>query len=206
MNEDLSANYADAFSNHLEPGDKPALLIVDVVMAYLDPDSPLYAKAEAALESNVRLRQAASAAGIPVIFTRLDYREDGTDGGLFLRKLPAAINCREGSPLGDFPPGLQPDPQDLVISKQYPSAFFGTTLASTLRYKGIDTLFITGYSTSGCVRATVLDAMQHGFIPMVVRDACADRHPSPHEANLFDMQAKYAEVISESEALALFAR
>lgn len=110
------------------------------------------------------------------------------------------------SPLGDFPPALQPDPHDLVISKQYPSAFFGTTFASTLCCSGIDTLVITGYSTSGCVRATVLDAMQHGFVPMVVRDACADRHPAPHEANLFDMQAKYAEVISESEALALFAR
>lgn len=206
MSEDLSVNYADAFSNHLEAGDNPALLIVDVVMAYLDPDSPLYAKAELALESNARLRHAASSAGIPVIFTRLDYREDGTDGGLFLRKIPALKACREGSPQGAFPPTLQPEPHDLVITKQYPSAFFGTTLATTLRCSGIDTLFITGYSTSGCVRATVLDAMQHGFIPMVVRDACADRHPAPHEANLFDMQAKYAEVISEFEALALFAR
>lgn len=102
MTEDLSENYRDAFANHLEAGDKPALLIVDVVMAYLDPDSSLYAKAEAALESNVRLRQAASAAGIPVIFTRLDYRVDGADGGLFLRKIPAAINCPKSFPARRF--------------------------------------------------------------------------------------------------------
>lgn len=206
MNDDLAVNYADAFSGHLQPGSKLALLIVDVVMAYLDPDSPLYAKAEAALQSNERLRHAANAARIPVVFTNLSYHGDGFDGGYFLRKVPALDVFKDGSALGAFPPTLQPGPRDLVISKQYPSAFFGTSLASTLRFRGIDTLLVTGYSTSGCVRASVVDAMQHGFIPMVVRDACADRHPAPHEANLFDMQAKYAEVISESEACALLAR
>ena len=84
-------------------------------------------------------------------------------------------------------------------------AFFGTGLADVLHADGIDTLLITGYSTSGCVRASALDAMQYGFVPLVVREACADRHPAPHEANLFDLQAKYAEVISEAEALALIA-
>ena len=89
-----------------------------------------------------------------------------------------------------------------MISKQYASSFFGTHLASTLTAMGIDTLLITGLSTSGCVRATALDACQHGFLPFVVREACGDRHPGPHEANLFDLQAKYAEVISEAQALA----
>ena len=100
-----------------------------------------------------------------------------------------------------FPTASQPQDGELVISKQYASAFFGTHLASTLTAMGIDTLLITGLSTSGCVRATTLDACQHGFLPFVVRDACGDRHPGPHEANLFDLQAKYAEVISEAQAI-----
>ena len=90
-----------------------------------------------------------------------------------------------------------------VISKQFASAFFGTSLAEMLSEEGIDTLLITGLSTSGCVRATALDALQSGFAPFVVREACGDRHPAPHEANLFDLQAKYAEVVSEHEACAL---
>jgi maleamate amidohydrolase len=87
------------------------------------------------------------------------------------------------------------------VTKQYPSAFFGTDLAEQLLSQGIDTLIIGGFSTSGCVRASVVDAIQHGFVPLVVREACADRHASPHEANLFDMQAKYAEVIGEADAI-----
>lgn len=123
------------------------------------------------------------------------------DGGLFYRKVPALKCFEEGNPLGDFPASVQPTPRELVVTKQYASAFFGTILASTLTTMGVDTLLITGYSTSGCVRASVLDALQSGFTPFVIRDACGDRHPSPHEANLFDLSAKYAEVISESEAL-----
>ena len=90
-----------------------------------------------------------------------------------------------------------------MVTKRYASAFFGTPLAATLTAMGIDTLVITGTSTSGCIRATALDACQHGFLPFVVRDACGDRHPAPHEANLFDLQAKYAEVVGEAEILAL---
>ena len=100
--------------------------------------------------------------------------------------------------MGAWAAELQPQENELVVSKQYPSAFFGTSLASTLTAKGIDTLIITGVTTRGCVRASCVDAMSHGFIPIVVADACGDRHESPHESNLFDMQAKYAEVWSES--------
>lgn len=107
--------------------------------------------------------------------------------------------------MGAFPDTLQPMPDDTIVSKQYASAFFGTSLASTLTAQGIDTLLITGFSTSGCVRATALDALQSGFRPFVVREACGDRHPGPHEANLFDLQAKYAEVITEVRAIELIA-
>jgi maleamate amidohydrolase len=200
--EGLSESYAGAFDGHLAFGHYPALLIVDFVLAYLDIASPLYAGAEEALASNERLLVAARAAGIPVIFTNVVYQPGGADGGLFYKKIPALSVFENGSPLGDFPPTLMPHDGELVISKQYASAFFGTPLAATLHEQNIDTLLITGLSTSGCVRASALDALQHGFAPFVVRDACADRHPAPHEANLFDLQAKYAEVITEADARA----
>ncbi|MFN4240819.1 MAG: isochorismatase family protein [Erythrobacter cryptus] len=199
-------NYAGVFEGHLAPGQSPALLIVDVVMAYLDPASPLYMEsAAAARDSLARLAAAARAAGMPVVFTNVSYRPDGADGGVFYRKAPVLKVFTQGSPFGAFPPGLAPLPGEMVVTKQYPSAFFGTSLAAALGDKGVDTLLIGGYSTSGCVRASALDAMQHGFVPLVVREACADRHPAPHEANLFDLQAKYAEVIGEAEAMALLA-
>jgi maleamate amidohydrolase len=202
-----SDNYAGVYEGRLQPGSRPALLIVDVVVAYLAEGSALFMDtAAAALASNRRLAEAARMAGVPVVFTNVQYRSDGSDGGVFYRKVPVLKAFVEGSPLGAFADGLQPQSGDRVFTKQYPSAFFGTGLAEALHADGIDTLLITGYSTSGCVRASVLDAMQHGFIPLVVRDACADRHPAPHEANLFDLQAKYAEVISEAEALGLISQ
>lgn len=202
-----AGNYAGVYEGRLQPGSRPALLIVDVVAAYLEEGSALYMEtAAAAKDSNRRLAEAARAAGVPVVFTNVQYRADGADGGVFYRKAPVLKAFVEGSPLGAFPDDLTPAPGDRVFTKQYPSAFFGTGLAEALHADGIDTLLITGYSTSGCVRASALDAMQYGFIPLVVREACADRHPGPHEANLFDLQAKYAEVVSEAEARAVLWR
>lgn len=200
-------NYAGVYEGRLQPGTRPALLIVDVVAAYLTEGSPLFmASAAAALASNARLARAARAVGVPVVFTNVSYKPDGSDGGVFYRKAPVLKAFIEGSPLGAFPPQLSPEPGDRVFTKQYPSAFFGTGLAEVLHADGVDTVIVTGYSTSGCVRASALDAMQYGFVPLVVREACADRHEGPHEANLFDLQAKYAEVISEAEALAVIGR
>lgn len=200
--DDLSANYSGAFDGRLSFGKRPALIIVDFVMAYLDKASPLYAGAEEALASTERLLASARNAKVPVIFTNVVYQLGGADGGLFYRKIPALNVFIKGSPLGSFPPSLQPMADEQIISKQFASAFFGTNLASILASLNIDTLLIAGMSTSGCVRATALDALQHGFAPFVVREACGDRHAGPHEANLFDLQAKYAEVISEQEACA----
>lgn len=199
-------NYAGVYEGRLQPGTRPALLIVDVVAAYLTEGSALFmVTADAAKDSNRRLAKAARTAGVPVIFTNVSFKADGSDGGVFYRKAPVLKAFIEGSPLGAFPDDLTPQPGDRVFTKQYPSAFFGTGLADALHADGIDTVMVTGYSTSGCVRASALDAMQYGFIPLVVRDACADRHEGPHEANLFDLQAKYAEVISEADALAVIA-
>ena len=108
----------------------------------------------------------------------------------------------QGSQLGDVPAELEPHPDELTITKQYASAFFGTSLASTLNALGVDTVLIIGLSTSGCVRASAVDALQLGFIPVVVREAVGDRDERVHEANLFDLEAKYADVVSEDEILA----
>ena len=126
----------------------------------------------------------------------------GIDGGRFFQKVKVLENFVEGSPMGAWPEGLEVGDDELVISKQYPSAFFGTSLGSTLTAMGIDTLIHTGLSTSGCVRATCVDSCSHGFIPIIVRDAVGDRHPDPHNANLFDMDAKYGDVVSEAEVIA----
>lgn len=200
---DLTANYAGAFDGRLPFGQRPALLLIDLVEAYLQPESPLYAGIEAALASAVRVTAAARAAGIPIVFTNVEYQPGGADGGVFYRKVPALKVFDRGSPLGAFPAVLAPQDGDIVITKRYASAFFATHLASTLTALGVDSVLIGGTSTSGCVRATALDACQHGFLPFVVRDACGDRHAGPHEANLFDLQAKYAEVVGEAEAIAL---
>ncbi|HEX8421039.1 MAG TPA: isochorismatase family protein [Sphingomonas sp.] len=201
---DLAADYAKAgFGGHLPFGDRPAVLVVDVCRAYLDPASPLYAGAEGALAANVTLVAAARAASVPVLFTRVRYSANGLDGGLFYRKVPALAAYLDDNPLGDFDDALRPQVDDIVVTKQYASAFFGTSLAASLNAQGIDTLVITGFSTSGCVRATALDALQHGFVPYVVREACGDRAPGPHQANLFDLQAKYAEVVALGDIIAL---
>ena len=201
MTQDLTANYKKAYDNRLGFGAHPALILVDFVQAYFEENCALYAGVEDALASALRVRESARMAGIPVIYTNVIYQESGADGGVFFRKAQVLKNFIAGNPMGDWPSGLQPAGEELVISKQYPSAFFGTSLASTLHVMGVDTLIITGVTTSGCVRATCVDAMSHGFIPIVVADACGDRHAAPHEANLFDMNAKYADVVGESETI-----
>jgi len=201
MTQDLSANYKKAYDNRLGFGESPALLLVDFVQAYFDESCALYAGVEGALASALRIRENARAAGIPVIYTNVVYYEEGRDGGVFYRKAPVLKNFLVGNPMGDWPAGLQPADDELVITKQYPSAFFDTSLAATLNGMGVDTLIITGVTTSGCIRATCVDAMSNGFIPIVVADACGDRHEVPHDANLFDMNAKYADVVSESETI-----
>ncbi|MEO0030841.1 MAG: hypothetical protein RIS94_599 [Pseudomonadota bacterium] len=200
---DRQANYKGAFDGRLPFGKRPALLVIDLVEAYLQPGSPLYAGIETALESAARLRDAAHSAHIPVIFTNVEYAPGGADGGVFYRKVPALAVFQSGNPLGAFPAALKPEGGDLLVTKRYASAFFGTHLAATLTSMGVDTVLICGTSTSGCVRATALDACQHGFVPFVVSDACGDRHHAPHEANLFDLQAKYAEVVDEATAISL---
>lgn len=204
MPDDIDSDYASAgFNGALPFGASPALVIIDVVMAYIDPASPLYLGPDNALPRLARLADAARAASVPVIFTNISYGPQGLEGGMFYRKVPALKAFHAGSPLGAFPAELTPQTGDHVMGKYYPSIFFGTALAPMLHAMGVDTLLLTGYSTSGCVRASALDTLCHGFAPFVVSDACADRDPRPHESNLFDMQAKMAEMIDTDRAVAL---
>lgn len=194
-------NYANVYNNRIGFGQKPALILVDFVQAYFDKSCDLYADVEDALASAIRIRQAARKAGILVVYTNVVYHKSGINGGRFYQKAAPLRYFLQGSPMGAWPKGLQPSDNELVISKQYPSAFFATSLASTLTAAGIDTAIITGLTTSGCVRATCVDACSNGFIPIVVEQACGDRHDDPHKANLFDMNAKYADVVSEQEII-----
>ncbi|KAK7751892.1 hypothetical protein SLS62_006193 [Diatrype stigma] len=206
-----SASYArSGFANRMGWGARPALLIIDVCAAYWTESSPLsllgHPAAEAAPDSMRRLLAAARAGkGVPVVWSQVEYTSpDMADAGLFWRKAKVLDVWKRGDPRGlaKCLDGLEPDEErDTVVVKKYASAFFGTTLATELQVLNVDTLVICGVSTSGCVRATTLDAMQHGFRPMVVGSACGDRTPEIQHANLFDLDAKYADVVSEEEAV-----
>lgn len=202
MTEDLAENYRRAYSNRVGFGRTPALILVDFAEAYFDKDCDLYAGVEAALASALRIREVAHAVGIPVVLTEVSYQKGGINGGRFFEKAKPLKAFVKGERTAEFAGGLVPRPDEIVVTKQYPSAFFGTSLASTLTAGGIDSVILTGLTTSGCVRATCVDAMSHGFVTSVVREACGDRHAAPHEANLFDMNAKYADVVSEAEIVA----
>jgi maleamate amidohydrolase len=200
--DDLLENYRKAYDNRIGYGKKPALVLVDFVQAYFEPTSPLYAGVDAALASALKIREVARMKNVPVIITGVVLHKTGVDAGRFFQKAKPLASFTAGNPLGKWPEGLEPFEDEFVVAKQYPSIFFGTSLASMLTAMGVDNVILTGLTTSGCVRASCVDSMSHGFITTVVRDACGDRHSAPHEANLFDMNAKYADVVSEDEIIA----
>jgi nicotinamidase-related amidase len=194
--------FDEGFAGTLRPGQRPAVLAIDLMRAYFDPASPLCLPSRDCLASAARVLAAARGNGVTVIHTRVEFAPDGSDGGVFVRKVRALEQLFGGGPQSELMPEVAPVEGELVVTKQYASAFFGTSLASTLVATRVDTLVLVGVSTSGCIRASGVDAVQHGFIPLVVRDAVGDRTPATHDANLFDLQAKYAEVVDESTAVA----
>jgi maleamate amidohydrolase len=200
---DLHTNYQGVFDGRIGFGRKPALLIIDFINAYTTPGSPLYAPdVVCAVAETADLLVSARQRGVPVIFTRVIYSRSGRDGGIFVQKVPVLRRMVEGEPLADIVPALSPAPDDVILNKQYASAFFGTALAPMLTSLGVDTLLLTGCSTSGCVRASAVDGMQHGFRVIVPRQCVGDRHPDPHAANLFDIDSKYGDVVDKAEVLA----
>jgi len=202
---DLSKDYENAgFAGSLEFGNKPALLIIDMVDAYLNPKSPLYLEtAEKALHQTTKLLAAFSAKNLPIFMTTVHYTKGMKEAGLFAKKAPVIRCFEDGSEFAKMPTVLSNCDDYTLIKKHYPSAYFGTDLSTMLTIQKVDSVVITGYSTSGCVRASALDTLQYGFSPFVVSDAVADRDTAPHESNLFDMKAKYAEVVTTDEILGL---
>ena len=203
--ETLDTNYARAGYHAAQDwGRRPALILIDFAQAYYDSASPLFGGegCRSALESALRLREIAHACGVPVVLSEVKYRKGGADGGVFFRKAPPLTCFVEGEPTQAFASGLTPREDEFIVTKQYPSAFFGTSLSASLTSAGVDTLILTGVTTSGCVRATCVDSMSHGFVTLVVREGVGDRDPRPHEANLYDMSAKYADVVSEERTAA----
>lgn len=194
------------FGTRVGWGERPALLLVDVVAAYATPGSPLDLgeRAAPALEGCAALLAAARAGGVPVVHTAVVYAADLSDAGAFGRKVPALAVFADGDPrgLGALCERTAPVEGEDVLRKLRASAFAATGLAQSLRARGVDTVVVAGFSTSGCVRASATDAIAHGFAPMVVADACGDRSAAYHEHNLADLDAKYADVVTLAEAVA----
>ncbi|MEP6018875.1 MAG: isochorismatase family protein [Paracoccaceae bacterium] len=207
MAENLDQNYEKAgYHARQSWGKCPAVVLVDFAKAYFDPAAPLYGGegCQIALDNSAILADAARAAGVPVIFTEVKYQPGGSDGGAFYAKVPALSCFDAGAETQKLMPPLEIKENDILISKQYPSGFFGTSLASTLHFMNIDTLLLCGVTTSGCVRATCIDSISHGFVTLVVEDGVGDRADEPHQANLFDMSAKYADLITTKGAIDYF--
>jgi maleamate amidohydrolase len=202
MSESREANYQGVFDGSVGFGERPAVLVIDLIRAYTTAGEPFFAQGVVdAVRESVDLLTACRQAGVPIIYTKVLYHPSGIDGGLFVRKVPALLKLVEGEPMAEIDPLIAPTPQDLILVKNYPSCFFGTSLASTLYGLAIDTTILIGCSTSGCVRATAVDAIQHGFRVVVPRECVGDRHEGPHEANLFDINAKYGDVLSKAEVV-----
>ena len=200
--ENLQENYAGVFDGRLGFGNRAAILVIDFINAYTTEGSALYAAPVVdAVQQSVDVLELARQKNVPIIYTKVLYNRNGLDGGIFVQKVPVLRTMVEGEPMAEIVPELEPEDDDVVIVKQYASAFFGTSLAAMLTSMQVDTVIITGCSTSGCVRASAVDGMQYGFRVIVPRECVGDRHSEPHEANLFDIDSKYGDVVSRQIVL-----
>ena len=187
-------------------GERPALLIVDFVESFADPDMFGGGNVRPAIAATTKLLSFARERGWPIAMTRVVFADDGADANIFTRKVPGLLALTETNPKSAIVPELTPLPGELVVRKRLPSAFVGTDLTAWLVSKRVDTVIVAGATTSGCVRATVVDAMGAGFITAVASDCVGDRAIGPHEANLFDMQQKYADVMTSAAIMSSFAQ
>jgi nicotinamidase-related amidase len=196
---------ARGFGMRMGFGKKPALLAIDFVNAFTNPDTMLGSNLDSQIEATNRLLDAAHTHGIPVLFSTVVYDEDDLrDSGIWAMKHKGTRLLRAGTREVEFDERLHRKPTDAIIVKKYASCFFGTDLVPRLMSHKADTLVITGCSTSGCVRATAVDACQFGFRPIVVREAVGDRSPAAHEQSLFDLHSRYADVTDTGEVLDYF--
>ena len=190
------------FAQKLGLGRAPAVVVVDFVHGFTDPNHFGGGNIGPAIAQTVHLLGLARRLGWPVAHTRVVYADDGSDAGVFARKVPALLTLTETSPLSQIVPELTPARGELVIRKRHASAFFETSLSGWLTLHRADTVLVAGCTTSGCVRATVIDASAHNYRPIVVTDCVGDRAIGPHEANLFDMGQKYADLMDLAALMA----
>jgi maleamate amidohydrolase len=183
-------------------GLRPALAVVDVTLGFTDPESPLACDLDDVVLAIQRLLRETRKAGFPIVFTAVSYSEaNRRTAAAFIDKVPALLTLEAGSRWVEIDPRVAPEPGEPVLNKLFASAFFGTALSSLLAAERCDGLIVTGASTSGCVRATVVDALQHGYRPIVPREAVGDRNSAAHEANLYDIDAKYGDVVPLDDVL-----
>jgi maleamate amidohydrolase len=205
--EDMSAFFAQrGFGLRIGFGERPAVVVIDLVNAFTDPAMPLGADLDREIEATQRVLAAARKAGIPVFYTVVRYDEqDLGDAGIWILKQKGITSLRAGTPAVELDARLGRRPDEEVILKKYASAFFGTDLLSRLNARRVDTLLIAGCTTSGCVRATAVDAVQLGIRPIVIREAVGDRAEAAHRQSLFDLDQKYADVLALDDVIAYVA-
>jgi len=206
--DDLQENVKGLFDNTAGFGEKAAIVVIDFCNAYVTPGHALCCSptedhgVAAAVQRSVPLLAAARCKGIPIYYTRVLYNKEGAfDGGVFVQKVPILKTFTADNPMTEIVPSLTPAPEDTIIIKQYPSAFFGTPLAASLTARRVDTIILIGCSTSGCIRASALDGMQHGFRMIIPKQCVGDRHKAVHDANLFDINAKNGDVLELDEVM-----
>jgi nicotinamidase-related amidase len=189
------------FADRSGYGVRPALLVVDFINGFTDPSSPLGGDFSAQLRVTQELLNRFRRAGLPVVFTTIAYEPGFRDAGLFIKKIPSLAILLRGSRASQVDDRIQPQASDYVLEKKFASAFFGTDLDFHLKSRGVDTIVMTGCTTSGCIRASAIDSLQYGFHTVVVKDGVGDRAQGPHEANLFDIDAKYGDVVTMTDVI-----
>ena len=191
------------FGKTISFGKSPAVIVIDLIGAGTNPEMPLGAPLEDVIEETSKILQAARTRNLPIFYTSVAYDDrDLSDAGIWASKMQGLMTLRAGTPEVEVDSRLDRQPAEALIFKKYASAFFGTDLSTRLNTLRVDTLILTGGTTSGCVRATAVDALQNGFRPMVAREAVGDRSKAAHDQSLFDLQAKYADVMTVDQILA----
>lgn len=207
MSDDTRGVYERArLGQSVTPGSRPAVLVVDFSRGFTDPESTMGSDLTEEVGATNRLLAAARERGIPVIFTTIGFEANLKDGALWLQKAPGLAELQVGGKWVEIDPRLERREDEVVILKKGASAFFGTNLPSVLVSENVDTLVLCGATTSGCIRATAVDLLQYGYPTLVPRECVGDRARAPHEANLVDIQAKYADVVSVEDALSYLER
>jgi nicotinamidase-related amidase len=192
---------AKGFAKRSGYGKHPALLIIDMTKGFTDPASPMGSEVTSQIEAIQVLLKEFRAQGLPIFYTVNLYDPEDPGGKLFVAKIPAIKFLEPGSEAVEVDDRLKPLDGERILEKKVPSAFIGTGLEEELKQLGVDTIFVTGVSTSACVRASTIDSMSHGYHAIVIRDAVGDRAAGPHENNLFDIDAKFGDVVSLKESM-----